>query len=231
MEAPKFVIDHILPVGLTLFTGKPKTGVSWLALEYAYAVAFGGTALGRYRAQIQGGVLYISTSAAVLQDRLHCTQDAPPPPQRMIFSPPPSKRLRFDQWLRDMLALQPHVRLVIVDTVADILPDLPRDTFTYHTERAFADGLHRVCDDSNVSLLLLHRSRSDGTGVNGLGLGSGCDCVASLDRYPPHPRRGRNGTEGALRITGRRVTARQIDLAWDAACTCWRIAEDVEGAA
>lgn len=53
--APKFVIDQVLPVGLTMLHGKPKAGKSWLSLEMAAAVASGGKVLG-YQAE-QGGVL------------------------------------------------------------------------------------------------------------------------------------------------------------------------------
>jgi hypothetical protein len=40
-----FVINHVLPVGVQLLHGKPKSGMSWLALDYAYAVASGGKAI------------------------------------------------------------------------------------------------------------------------------------------------------------------------------------------
>jgi hypothetical protein len=48
MEFPEkqWLIPGVLPKGLTVLGGKPRTGKSWLALNYALAIAAGGTALG-----------------------------------------------------------------------------------------------------------------------------------------------------------------------------------------
>jgi len=55
---PTWFIDELLPAGLTVFGGPPKVGKSWLALQFAVAVASGGTALGRSCTQAR--VLYMS---------------------------------------------------------------------------------------------------------------------------------------------------------------------------
>jgi len=39
---PEYIVPGILPVGLTFFAGKPKSGKSWLALQLAFAVGTGG---------------------------------------------------------------------------------------------------------------------------------------------------------------------------------------------
>ena len=43
---PVWAIPAILPVGLSVLAGPPKVGKSWLALQFAQAVASGGMALG-----------------------------------------------------------------------------------------------------------------------------------------------------------------------------------------
>ena len=234
MKLPPFLIDDILPTGLTLLSGKPKVGKSWLMLEYCYAVAFGGTVLGRFPAQIQGGVLYISSTMKSVQNRLQSTLGESPQPQHITFSLPPSKRLRFGHWLRDMLALHPHVRLVAVDTIADILPAFVGDTFPYQMEQAFSHYLACLCHECNISLVLIHNARmvDDGGPRCGIGLASGCDCVMSLSRLAPHPRLGRQVEGRRLTITTHRMRQqRQVDLEWDAVCACWRVAGDEEGGA
>ena len=55
---PTWFIDELLPAGLTVFAGPPKAGKSWLALQFAVAVASGGTELGRTCHQAK--VLYMS---------------------------------------------------------------------------------------------------------------------------------------------------------------------------
>jgi hypothetical protein len=55
---PTWFIDELLPAGLTVFGGPPKVGKSWLALQFAVAVASGGHAMGHSCTQAR--VLYMS---------------------------------------------------------------------------------------------------------------------------------------------------------------------------
>lgn len=53
----RYAVDGYLAEGVTLLAGKPKIGKSWMALDFAMAVAIGSVALGRVRCR-QGPVLY-----------------------------------------------------------------------------------------------------------------------------------------------------------------------------
>jgi RecA-family ATPase len=55
-----FVVDGLLPIGLTLVAGRPKVGKSWFALQIALALAFGERALGRFRVATPGKVTYLA---------------------------------------------------------------------------------------------------------------------------------------------------------------------------
>ena len=68
--APKWLIPDILPQGLAILAGKPKTGKSWLCMQLAIAVGSGGKFMG---IEVEKGkVLYIALedSNARLQDRM-----------------------------------------------------------------------------------------------------------------------------------------------------------------
>jgi RecA-family ATPase len=65
----QFVVDGLLPRGLTLAAGRPKVGKSWLTLQLAVAVAFGERALGRFRVTIPGRVAYLALEEP--QERTH----------------------------------------------------------------------------------------------------------------------------------------------------------------
>lgn len=54
----RWIIEDILPEGVTLVAAKPKSKKSWLALGLALAIAMGGKALGRLNV-MQGGVLFL----------------------------------------------------------------------------------------------------------------------------------------------------------------------------
>jgi hypothetical protein len=51
-----WIVEGLLPEGITLFAGKPKLGKSWLALQIGYGIASGSEVLGRPAEQ--GSVLY-----------------------------------------------------------------------------------------------------------------------------------------------------------------------------
>ena len=43
---PEWIVDEILPTGLSIFSGQPKAGKSWLVLDLAHSVATGNEFLG-----------------------------------------------------------------------------------------------------------------------------------------------------------------------------------------
>src|SRR5579859_4661349 len=57
---PVFMVEDLLPVGLTLAAGRPKVGKSWLTLRIAIAAAFGEIALGRFRVHGAKKVVYLA---------------------------------------------------------------------------------------------------------------------------------------------------------------------------
>ena len=67
---PVWAVPGILPVGLTLLAGAPKVGKSWLALQFAQAVASGGEVFGQHVEK--GAVLYMALedSGRRLQERM-----------------------------------------------------------------------------------------------------------------------------------------------------------------
>lgn len=52
-----WAVPDLIPEGVTILSGKPKIGKSWLMLNIAIAVASGGMALGKTKCE-QGKVLY-----------------------------------------------------------------------------------------------------------------------------------------------------------------------------
>ena len=55
-QPPKFIIPNLLPVGLTMLSGRPKVRKSWLSLQFAHAVATGHSFYGQ---QIEKGRVLI----------------------------------------------------------------------------------------------------------------------------------------------------------------------------
>src|SRR5690606_21889339 len=69
------IIPRILPEGLTVLSGKPKTGKSYLVMEWALAIAQGGYAMGDPEKKLKckpGSVLYLALEGneRLLKERL-----------------------------------------------------------------------------------------------------------------------------------------------------------------
>jgi hypothetical protein len=66
----EWIVDGLIPAGMTILAGRPKSGKSYLALQLAFAVASGSSFLGKDAKQ--GKVLYIALedSERRMQDRM-----------------------------------------------------------------------------------------------------------------------------------------------------------------
>src|SRR5215472_1156755 len=80
-KEPKWAVPQIVAEGLTILAGKPKTGKSWAALDFAVAVAGGYPALGNIDCQ-QGDVLLLALedNHRRLQQRLRAVLQGQPAP-------------------------------------------------------------------------------------------------------------------------------------------------------
>ena len=56
---PRWAIPDLVPEGAAVVAGKPKSGKSWLALDWAVAVASGGRAMGNVQCE-EGAVLLLA---------------------------------------------------------------------------------------------------------------------------------------------------------------------------
>ena len=123
---PIWAVNNLLPVGLTIFAGKPKIGKSWMALQLSKAVSCGGMFLGE---QVnKGRVLYLA-----LEDtpkRLHYrmniqnwpdTQDVQFLTLADYFSKLGSLSNGGMEKLAEQMAIGMY-RLVVIDTLSRAIP-------------------------------------------------------------------------------------------------------------
>lgn len=68
----EWIIPNLLPVGLTLLSGPPKTGKSFISLDLSFAVAAGGLALGSLECDPGKSAIYVALEdhMARIDDRL-----------------------------------------------------------------------------------------------------------------------------------------------------------------
>jgi hypothetical protein len=225
---PRWAIPGLLPEGLLLLVGKPKQGKSWLALQFAFAVAAGGAILGAYQANL-GEVLFLALEDTpqrlqARSQRVLSTMTAPP--QSLTFA---IQWPRLDQGgltqLETFAGAHPHLRLIVIDTWAMLAPGTPSRSRSYETEYAGLAPLKQFASAHHVSLLLVHHLRKtpgqdvldEITGSTGL-IGV-VDGMLILKRV-------REQEEASLFVTGRDLPEQSLSLLFDPTTAQWKRGED-----
>jgi len=205
----KFVVQEVLPEGLTLLAGAPKIGKSWLALDMAIAVAAGHFCLGD-RCVDQGEVLYLALEDGErrLQRRLRKLipeHESWPASFHFATEWPKAEEgiARIEQWCGACLT----PRLVVID-VLEKFRRASSDRNVYARDYGDLSPLQKLATQRSVAILVVHHTRkgaSDATveRISGtLALPGAADAYLVLDR----------GSSGATLIGSGR-DAGDVDLA------------------
>lgn len=226
----RWIVPEVLPEGLSLLAGSPKTGKSWMVLEIAMAVASGGTCLGGKRA-MEGRALYLALedNKRRLQDRIKQILQGGMThlPEKMEFAIA-WPRLdqggleHLDKWLSD----HPDARLVVIDTLAKMRKKQSGNSNLYAEDYEVGEQLKQLSDKYRVAVVLVtHVRKAESqdplemvTGT--LGLSGGMDGILVLKRQ-------RGQGTASLYVTGRDVPEdKYYGLVWDKDTCRWAITGD-----
>ncbi len=229
----RWAIPNLVPEGFSFLAGKPKLGKSWMCLDFALAIAFGGKALGKLNVR-QGKVLYLALEDTKrrLQSRLRkllSKIDADAPPD-LFFS---TKWKRHDkggladigEWVD---AHKDTARLIIIDTWGKFRPPKRVGTPEYDQDYEHAGAVKDLADKYAIAIMATHHCRkleSDDPldGISGtLGLSGCADAALVLKRE-------RGQHDATLYAGGRDIEPpEEIALRWEAEFCCWSIMGEAE---
>ena len=219
-----FIVPRLIPVGLTIFAGMPKTGKSWLVLAIVLAAAAGKTALGRYDVpQMEALYLALEDTPRRLKQRIE-----------QIFTGQPNRFSTFHtEWpkieddglraLETYLDQHPGIRLVVIDTLAKMRKAPTTRGSIYNEDYEAIVPLKQIADQRGIAIVLVHHLRkgqaddpmeriSGSTGLTGA-----ADTLIVLDR--------KGGSFNAvLHIRGRDIEDQNLALQFDQGC--WTIIGD-----
>jgi hypothetical protein len=213
MEFPpvSFIVEGILPEGLTILAGRPKVGKSWMALDLAIGIASGKTVLGGILPQ-QGDVLYccLEDNPRRLKRRVTKLLSSADWPERLTLA---TRWRRLDEGgAEDIEAWCDSVenpRLVLLDTLAGVRPSRSGSDTLYEGDYKALREIHRFANDRAIGAVALHHTRKMDaddpvdTISGSLGLAGAADTCLILARTTKGTTlylRGRDIEEGELAI-------------------------------
>ena len=116
----RWAVPGLITEGVTLLSGRPKMGKSWICLDLGIAVASGGLVMGAIPVE-SGDVLYcaLEDGQRRLQERLKRLLPYEPAPPRLHFA---TNWERLNEGgidaLEEWRIAHPNTRLIILDTYA-----------------------------------------------------------------------------------------------------------------
>jgi hypothetical protein len=203
----EFIINGLLPVGLTLLTGSPKMGKSWLTLLMAECITFGFPLFG-YSVR-KSGVLYYTLEDSVKRCKYRLNKIG------SEWSP----RLNFCEEARSTTDIMNGIRstgarVVFIDTFM-AFSDIEDNNSYSETTRKVRE-LKKIADTLDVAVVIVHHKKKDSRNgkdwtegaIGSQGLVGAADCLISLER--------KRGDENAmLLVTGRDISDKHIDIRWN----------------
>lgn len=202
-----YVVDGIIPEGLTLLIAAPKVGKSWMVLGIANAVAKGEPALGGIPTR-KAPILYLALEDGKrrLQSRYAIIDPGFTPgtvPRNLRFQIE-AKRDDILDTIREFIELHPgEAPLVILDTLGKVMPKQEKGETLYDRDYRIGAELKAITDrHPGSAVVVVHHTRKavtadfteSSSGTNGL-TGS-ADTIIVL-------RRNRQEVTGTLHVTSR----------------------------
>lgn len=192
-EPIRWTVPDYVPEGFSVLAGRQKLGKTWLAIDWAVAVATGGIAMGSINVE-QGDVLYIDCENGQrrIQRRIkslfHDDRRRPDLSrlQWVTTAPMLDKGLieALDEWVSSVSA----PRLVVIDVLQRIKPAGSANRNAYENDYSTWAPLQAWATENGIAVVGLHHTKKGGaddplealSGSNGL---SACaDTTLLLDR-------------------------------------------------
>ena len=158
----QFVVDDILPEGLTFAAGRPKVGKSWLTLQMAIAVALGEPALGRFPVSKVGRVTYLALEEPEGRTHRRLKELVPTSDPRLmniqiIYQISPLMTGGADQ-LDAFLAANPS-ELVVIDTFLKFVAAHNKRQDVLRSDYLEGDRLMQIAHKHHCALVCVAHSR------------------------------------------------------------------------
>lgn len=188
-KPPEFIVDGMLPCGMTFLSGAPKIRKSFLALQLAIAVASGQVFLGHKTKQCD--VAYLDLEGSKSRISYRTSQMSVQIPRNVFITNAVKERLSdgLVDMIRALHQQRPQIRLVIIDTYSRARGSYKAGgANAYDADVSFLEPIQRMALEENIAILFIHHDKK-GAGfmsdsferLSGtMGISGSADCVMNL---------------------------------------------------
>ena len=225
---PEFIVEGMIPVGITFLSGAPKLKKSFLALQIAIAVATGNPILGHVVLQSEVAYFDLEGSKCRISFRTDHMRTAIPDGVHI-------RNEKFeDGWrladglvdkLRALVRKNPAIRLIIIDTYSRA-----RGSFkagganAYDADVALLEPVQRMALEENIAILFVHHDKKGAALVGDsferlsgtMGISGSADCVINLVADGK-----RADGRATLEYNPRDARGGELSLVFDETCLEW----------
>lgn len=186
---PEFIIEGMVPCGMTFLSGAPKIRKSFMALQMASAVATGSPFLGH--ATTQCDVAYLDLEGSKSRISFRAARMSNQIPGNVFVTNTITERLAdgLVDKLRQLHRARPSIRLIIVDTYSRARGSYKAPgANAYDADIMLLEPVQRMALEENIALLFVHHDKK-GAGLaldsferlsGTMGISGSCDCVINL---------------------------------------------------
>lgn len=219
----EFLVNGILPLGLTLLASPPKFGKSWFSLLLCLAVAKGTPFLGLGTTKSDVLYLDLEDGDADLQERIKKLNMGEEAPAGLLYSTEaPTLADGLLDTLNQTLSSNPSIKLIVIDTLGVVLGAQNSDSNQFAQEYALYGSLKKVANAHSIALLVIHHLRKTGDDNNPFNrIYGGVATQAALDTMMVLEKDTHASDSAHLHVSGRRCPQQDFVLSFDADACIW----------
>ena len=188
-KPPEFIIDGMIPCGMTFLAGAPKIRKSFFALQLAIAVATEAPFFGHKTHKCDVAYFDLEGSKSRISSRTD--KMSAKIPKNVYVTNQTAMKLSdgLTERIRTLHRQKPSIRLYIIDTYSRARGNVRAGgANAYDADVAFLEPVQRMAIDENIAILFVHHD-SKGAGLKSdpferisgsMGISGSADCVMNL---------------------------------------------------
>lgn len=229
-KPPEFIVDGMIPVGMTFLSGAPKIRKSFMALQLAIAVATGSDFLGHKTVKCSAAYFDLEGSTSRTASRVDNMKIEMP--ENLFVTHKINVKIgdTLVEKIRRLHQETPDIRLVIIDTYSRARGTIKTNgANAYDSDVTTLEPIQRMAIDENISILFVHHDKK-GAGLvsdsferlsGTMGISGSADSILNLIADGK-----RHDGKARLEYTPRDALSGEMELLFNDSCLEWQVAEN-----